>query len=424
MYYLDNFPPELKNFILVTVFSLLIGLSQRRLHMIKDKTRLFGTDRTFTFIGILGFILYIIDNQTYIPFMGGGLVLAVFLGIFYFSKIRDLHDYGLTTIIIALITYCLAPLLMTQPLWLVLLIIVTLLVFAELKESLMTLTTKFDKEEFITLGKFLFIAGVVLPIVPDTPLIQGISITPYKVWLAVVVISTISYLSYLLHKFVFRNSGILLSGIFGGLYSSTATTIILSRKAKESQEPISHYAAGIILSVSMMYLRILIVVFIFNKALFLMMAWSMLALFLLTALSGLAFLYPMREKLSSGFPDQIHTHKNPLEFKVALLFAILYLFFTILTHYTISHYGRGGLTVLSFFTGVTDIDPFLISLFQGKFSMPLNVVATASFYAMISNNIVKLGYSISFAPKILWKKLIPVMGIIIAATLVAALIIN
>ena len=85
------------------------------------------------------------------------------------------------------------------------------------------------KNEFITLAKFLAIAGVILPIVPDRQLSPYINITPYKIWLAVVVISTLSYLSYLLKKFVFKKSGTIITGILGGLYSSTATTIILAK---------------------------------------------------------------------------------------------------------------------------------------------------------------------------------------------------
>ena len=70
-------PEELVTFILVTVFSLLIGLSLRRISLKREgETTLFGTDRTFTFIGILGYLLYILDPTDYRLFMGGGAVLG------------------------------------------------------------------------------------------------------------------------------------------------------------------------------------------------------------------------------------------------------------------------------------------------------------------------------------------------------------
>lgn len=171
--------------------------------------------------------------------------------------------YGITTIVVALITFCFAPVVITQPKWLFLLVIVTVLIFTELKESFGIISKKVDRDEFITLGKFLVIAGVILPIIPDEHIVPYLSNTPYKVWLAVIVILSISYLGYLLKKFVFRNSGIIISALLGGLYSSTAITLILSKRSKSSEKFLNQYSAGIIIATAMMYLRVLILVFIF-----------------------------------------------------------------------------------------------------------------------------------------------------------------
>ena len=74
-------PRELITFVLVTLFSLLIGLSQRRISLKREgETTLFGTDRTFTFIGILGYLLYILDPTDMRLFMGGGAVLGLLSG--------------------------------------------------------------------------------------------------------------------------------------------------------------------------------------------------------------------------------------------------------------------------------------------------------------------------------------------------------
>ena len=105
---------ELITFVLVTLFSLLIGLSQRRISLKREgETTLFGTDRTFTFIGILGYLLYILDPTDMRLFMGGGAVLGLLLGLNYYVKQSQFHVFGVTTIIIALITlagsYCFYP---------------------------------------------------------------------------------------------------------------------------------------------------------------------------------------------------------------------------------------------------------------------------------------------------------------------------
>ena len=395
----ENIPKELTDFLLVTVFSLLIGLSQRRLHsQAHDTDRTFGTDRTFTFIGILGFILYILQPDSFLLFTGGGLIIAVLVSISYFFHIRNFNDYGITTILVGLITYCLGPLWVTQPHWLVLLLLVSILVITELKESFTLISTKFDRYEFITLAKFLVIAGVILPIVPDQPLMKDLSLTPYKIWLAVVVISTISYVSYLLKKFVFKQASIIVSGLLGGLYSSTATTIILAKKSVQEPENRNQYVAGIIFATAMMYLRILILIFIFSQSLFLRVWLFFILMFLISAGMGLLILFFKNKKIGT-FTSSLIEDKNPLEFKVALIFTGLYIAFTFITYGVLNRFGTPGLNVLSFLVGLTDIDPFLINLFQGRFGISPDGIILASFQAIISNNILKLGYALFFSGK-------------------------
>lgn len=97
----------------------------------EGETTLFGTDRTFTFIGILGYLLYILDPTGYRLFMGGGAILGLLLGLNYYVKQSQYHVFGVTTIIIALITYCIAPIVATQPSWFYVMVIVTVLLFTE-----------------------------------------------------------------------------------------------------------------------------------------------------------------------------------------------------------------------------------------------------------------------------------------------------
>ena len=392
------FPQELINFILVTLFSLLIGLSQRRLHLVMDETRLFGTDRTFTFIGLLGYILYIIDTEYQYLYMGGGLVLTVFLAINYFFKLRLYKDFGLATVIIALITYCIAPLVITQPAWLYILVVVTVLIFTELKETFTTISKQIEKEEFITLAKFLIIAGIVLPIVPDKPFVSFLTLTPYKIWLAVVVISSISYFSYLLKKFVFPKSGIIISGILGGMYSSTATTIILARKSKENLSQKNNYASAIILATAMMYLRIAILMLVFNLVLFKVNFVFFLILFLISLIIGVIMFF-YRHNQEEEAEISLLKDKNPLEFRVAMLFMVLFVALSFITYYVLQFFGSSGLTVLSIVVGITDIDPFLITLFGGRYDVGIHLISMATFQAIISNNILKLIYAMIFSGK-------------------------
>lgn len=392
-------PEELVTFVLVTLFSLLIGLSQRRISLKREgETTLFGTDRTFTFIGILGYLLYILDPTEYRLFMGGGLVLGVLLALNYYVKQMRYHVFGVTTIVIALITYCLAPIVVTQPSWFYVMVVVTVLLFTELKHTFTELAQRMKNDEMTTLAKFLAISGIILPMLPKSNLIPGINLTPYAIWLATVVVSGISYLSYLLRRYVFHRSGILVSGIIGGLYSSTATISVLARKSRTATaEEAPEYVAAMLMAVSMMFLRFLILIGIFSQAT-LAAIYPYLLVMAVVAAGVALYLHTRRPAPVTGEVEE-EDSSNPLEFKVALIFAVLFVIFTVATHYTLMYAGTGGLTLLSFISGFSDITPFILNLLQGTGGVATLVITACSMQAIISNIAVNMCYGLFFAGK-------------------------
>nr|WP_320057295.1 DUF4010 domain-containing protein [uncultured Bacteroides sp.] len=392
-------PKELVTFILVTLFSLLIGLSQRKISLKREgETTLFGTDRTFTFIGILGYLLYILDPLEMRLFMGGGLVLGGLLGLNYYVKQSQYHVFGVTTIIIALITYCIAPIVATQPSWFYVMVVVTVLLLTELKHTFTEIAQRMQSDEMITLAKFLAISGIILPMLPDENIIPGVNLTPSSIWLATVVVSGISYLSYLLKRYVFRESGVLVSGIIGGLYSSTATISVLARKSKHAPvHEMAEYTSAMLLAVSMMFLRFLILILIFSQDIFLLV-YPYLLVMSFTAAIVAWFMYSRQKRSEkAGAIGEEEESSNPLEFKVALIFAILFVVFTLLTHYTLIYAGTKGLNLLSFISGLSDITPFILNLLQGTGGVTALVIAACSMQAIISNIVVNMCYAIFFS---------------------------
>ncbi len=419
---LNDIPPGLIPFLLVVVFSLLIGLEQRRHFINEAPESVFGTDRTFTLIGITGFILYVIDPQNLWLFIAGGIIIGGLLGIYYFQKIKIHQKFGMTSLVTALITYSLGPLIYTQPKWLVLLIVVGVLVISEIKETLLKFSKKFDNDEFITLAKFLVLAGVILPLLPDEPISTTLNFSPYKFWLAIVVVSAISYISYLLRKFVFPKTGILLTGVLGGLYSSTATVVILARKSKENIAG-NRIIAAMFLAITMMYLRLFILAAFFNMQ----VAMKLLPYFAaLTLLSTLIAVYFSILKKSHVITDNeavpAETHQNPLEFKTAVLFGFLFILFAVITGFVIKQYGAQGVKTLALLVGVTDIDPFIINLFQGKLSIDTAVISFAVLNAITSNNILKMIYALTLSEKSLRKEILIGFLVLIVAGIIAVLI--
>jgi uncharacterized membrane protein (DUF4010 family) len=444
MEFLQQIPDVLINLLITVALSILIGFDQRK--RIEDKSGkkaapAFGSDRTFAFIGALGFILYIISPENLFLFIAGAVLLTALLGIFYYAKITENKTYGLTSTVIALITYSIGPVVATQPRWLPVLIVVMVLILVDSKGNFKKLSEKLSIDEFTTLAKFLLVAFVILPIVPREPVIPVINFSAYTIWLTVVVVSGISYASYLLQTFFFKKSGVLITGLLGGLYSSTATTVIISKRSKELGSGAGIYPASIILANAMMYLRILVLMFIFNLPL----AMKMLPYMLILSAAALvlsAMLYFFNRigtrkkgaKESAGVKDSAGAISagddsnskgaNPLELKVAIMFAGLFIIFSMVTQYTISHFGLAGLDILSFITGITDIDPFLLNLFEGKYEIPLESIGRATLQAIISNNILKSIYIFWFAESGVKKSAGIAMGILTALTLVFAIIVG
>lgn len=419
---LTYIPDEFKKFILVLIFSLLIGLEQRRHHINENEDLLFGTDRTFTFVGLLAYVLFIADPVNYIPFLIGFVLIGALLAIQYFHKIGQNSKYGLTSTILALLTYCIPIMVFTQPVWLVLSFIVALLLITELKSHFITLSKKASEEEFITLAKFIAFAGIILPLLPEANISEQIPISPYHLWLAIVVVSGISYASYLLKKFVFPDSGIFLTGLLGGIYSSTATTVILARQEKQGLSG-PETVAAIMIANGMMYLRILFLAFIFNRDVATRLAIPFLVMFVLTYILSKISLHKQTDiNDPENQESKMGSGKNPLELRTAAIFGVLFVVFALITDFVLKSYGSAGVTGLAFVVGVTDIDPFLLNLLQQKDGIGQTTIVLAILNATNSNNLLKMIYGISLSSKNIRRNLIVNFTILILAGLFISLL--
>jgi uncharacterized membrane protein (DUF4010 family) len=408
---LKDIPNDFINFVLVLVFSLLIGLEQRRHHYNEKQGTLYGTDRTHVFIGLLGYVLYVIAPHNLLLFASGGLAIVLFLSIFYWKKIEDRKQFGITSMIVVLITYSLAPLIYEKPIWLAVSLVTTVLIFTELKQSLWKLSRKFEEEEFITLAKFLLISGIILPLLPHEIINSYVPVSPFMIWMAVVVISGISYISYLIQKFLFPKKGMMITGVLGGLYSSTATTVVLARRSRGTDVDTVRISSAIMLATAMMFLRLLVITFIFNSSVAFSLVIPFVSLSLLSILVSWLILKLGKQKKEMDFEQTVV--RNPLEFKTALLFAVLFVFFALLTKLVMKHFGNNGLDILSLVVGVTDITPFLLSLFTGKYLLTVAIMTHVTLTAVTSNNLIKLIYVLWLGGRKLRKPIIVGFSVII-----------
>jgi len=364
-------------FLVVVIFGFLTGLELREYYSQKQgEVFSVGTTRTFTFIAMLGFVLYLISFQIY---MLGLFVLSIFLSIFYVHKLK-IGKKGILTILISLITYSFSGI-EEKSIFYIPLIYVSIVFILSSQPKIQQLTQKINNEELITLAKFLLLSVVILPILPDNNVIPYVSVSPFKIWLAVVVVSSISYMSYILQKYFFPRTGIMITGILGGIYSSTATTVVLAKKGATNL-----VQGSIVVATGVMYLRLLAIVAIFNFTLSKSLFLPSVSLFL----ASLIIFYFLKENNKNVESD---VNSNPLELQVASIFAGLFILMAVLTKVVVIHFGNTGLQALSAIVGFTDIDPFILSLIQGKYAVTQNDIIQAILIAASSNNILKAIYT-------------------------------
>ena len=355
-----------------------------------------GGIRTFPMLAALGAVLFLLDARSLLPFIAG--VAAVAIWLYAHIQRAGSADNDRPSLMIPtanLLAYTFGPLALTQPPWITVAAAVTAVLLLEGRERLHRLVLQVAPDELFTLGKFLILAGIVLPLVPNHPIISWTPISPFQVWLALVAISTLSYASYLLQRYLPSRTGALLPAILGGIYSSTATTVTLARRQRQAGAVQTDIAVGIVVATAMMYLRIDVVVAIFNLSL----AWVLLpALMALFALAVLIAVWQWSHRQRS-VPVQMAelTAANPLQLGTALTFALLFVIVALASAWVSSSFGQRGVYVLAALTGTTDINPFVLSLAQGGVGgMPLRGLATAILIAVASNNMLNALYALLF----------------------------
>jgi uncharacterized membrane protein (DUF4010 family) len=391
----QQIPPDVIKIVLVLFLSFLIGL-EREERKATGAAYSFGGVRTFPLIGLIGFSTALISGPQMLPLAIGFLVVAGFLLLSYWHKISTSQTAGVTTEMSGLATFLVGALACYGHLWSATALGVASLLLLDLKAALEKLAVRIAPNEILTFAKFLLLSAVILPILPNQEFGQ-FHLNPFKTWLVVVAISAISYASYVLQKMTKGQGGIVLAALLGGAYSSTATTLVLARRAKRELRP-HLFAGGILIASGVMYLRLIALLALFNLQLLFMLWVPFLSLAVVTVGGG--WLWTRRADKNSQEVQRESEPKNPLELTTAFLFAALFLAMLIVTQLAVTYLGKGGVDTLAAIMGVSDVDPFIMGLTQaaGKLT-PLNVAAGAILIAAASNNIAKGIYAYSLADR-------------------------
>jgi uncharacterized membrane protein (DUF4010 family) len=370
----------------------LIGLEREHSHR-KANEELFAGVRTFPLIAIMGCLAALMSEQLGAwPFVGAIVIFGLLVTVAYFVESKY-GDTGLTTEVSALVTFLVGALCYWDYLPLAVAISVAMTLLLSLKPEIRSLAYNLTQEDIYATLKFAVVSAIVLPVLPNQAFGPLDVLNPYKIWLMVVFISGISFLGYLLIKVVGPEQGIGLTGLLGGIASSTATTMSFSRRSHQDRELAKPFAMAIMIAWTVMFARVLIIVGALSLTL-LQSLWMPIAASVVVGVAYCAYLYFSQRTDETGQVE----YSNPFELGPALTFGVLYAVMLVVSKATEIYLGDTGLYISSIVAGLSDVDAIslsLVNLFKDPNGIGLAIASRAIVLASLSNTAVKGGIALT-----------------------------
>ena len=379
---------------MAVALAVFMGLAFEETYKTEERSRPGGI-RTFPMLAMCGATLYLIEPAHAFAFIAGLLGLAAWLHAYLRSAPAKPEAPTFMVPASNLLAYVIGAIALMQPPWVAVALTVAAVLLLGTRERLHRLIHVVPRDELLTVGEFLILVGIILPLVPHERVSSLTPLTPYGIWLAVVTVCTLSYLSYLLQRYAPIKNAALLPAVLGGAYSSTATTVVLAKRLREAKQAPADISAGIVAATAIMYVRIGVVVALFDMHIALTLAP---ALVVLAAIGAALAIYEWRRpRARSAKTNLVVLPKNPLQIPAALIFAALIVVISVISAWVRGAFGESGILVLSAVVGATDIDPFVLNIAQGGIGgMSVASLCAAVLIAASSNNVAKAAYAIGF----------------------------
>ena len=384
------------DFALALFIGALIGI-EREKKKTGDQEAAAGL-RTFILLAELGATaawLSLKINQPALFLVTGVLAaLAALLG--YATAARRNPDaFDLTTQVAVILVYLLGgAVLLGYRQGAVALAIITSALLAY-KQPLHDLAGRLDRDDLYAVLKLLIATFVVLPVLPDQTVDPWNALNPYKMWWLVILISGLSFAGYVASRRFGTQRGTALTGVLGGLVSSTVVTLTFARRSREADAGAlaDSLAAGLLLAWVVMFLRVLVMVALLGPALLVPLAPPLLVMAGIAA--GGALLGLHRPAGVAAMPDEVPL-RNPFSLTAALHFALFFAAVLVLVQLARQHVSGQGLYVVAGLAGLSDVDAITLSMIDyarpggAASAMAVNAIIIASVGNTITKCVIAL----------------------------------
>jgi len=397
--------------------GLLIGLEREysRGHKRRQLIQEAAGIRTFAFVALTGNLL------TWLPqdMMAWGIMLG-----FAFTALIALLSYrrtskgtdadkGITSEIVLATTFILGVL--TGIGYILQAGIIAVIVFTLLrfKHMLHRFSRDLSEMDLRQAMQFLVITVVVLPILPDQPFGPFASFNPFHIWLMVVLISGVGFAGYAAIKSLDQRAGLGVTGLLGGLASSTAVTLAMSRLCRTNPATRKSCVIAIVLACGVMFPRVLVFAAILDASVALHLLMPILAIIGFTIIF-VAALWRQAER-KKGSDAAYAPEINPLSMRVAIVFGLFYGVIELFARMAEAYFGQGGIMSVAAVSGLGDVDAISLSLLKmSSEGLIATMAAQAILLAAAANSLVKLVMGMVFAdPSSRWLLLLGLLPMVL-----------
>lgn len=336
------------------------GWERRELHTAQRTAGL----RTFGAIGLLGGVTAELGGDHGQMLIGAlAIALGIVIAAGYWRESEIDRDVSLTTSVTALVAYSLGALAGRGELLAASSSAVVLTMLLGFRPELHGLIRGIDREELLATFRLLLISVVMLPVLPNRGYGPWQAFNPYDIWWMVVLVAAVSYVGYIATRLMGAERGILITGLFGGLASSTVVALSLARRAAQGLAVPNLLAAGATIASAIMWPRIFLIVSAVNPDLGRQMLWPLVAA-TVVSIGGALWLSRRgrnEEKTLAASGAKVKA-TNPLDLGTAVRFGIILTAIMVAARAASAWAGASGLFLVAGISGLVDVDAISLSV--------------------------------------------------------------